>query len=389
MEFLTNTNIPFLRYRNVVVWFSIALLVATAVEFLYLGGLNFGIDFAGGTQMTVKFRDAVGVDEIRAALGAAGQRDAQIQSLGEDGDNEVLIKTPVVEGSEEGSSKGLIQALSGAFNPGRSEAELDLNRRGGATISILLQERDPDGLMGADTDQGRLAYDAIANAVVAARDDVGLFAHWDQVRGVDGLTEAAAKTLEDATYLGAFQIRKNENVGPQVGSELRTRGVLAMACALFGMLMYMWYRFELRFGIGAVVAVFHDATITLGLYSLMDYEFNLPTIAAFLTLIGYSVNDTVVIFDRVRENMRRYRRKPLEEVMDLSINQTLSRTVLTSGTTLLVVVCLFLVGGDVLRGFSFVLLIGVLIGTYSSVFVASPFALLWEQVAGKKDRPRS
>jgi preprotein translocase subunit SecF len=157
---------------------------------------------------------------------------------------------------------------------------------------------------------------------------------------------------------------------------------------MFGMLAYIWIRFELRFGVGAVMACLHDVLVTLGLYALLDFEFNLTTIAAFLTLIGYSVNDTVVIFDRIRENMRKSRRKPLIEIMNESINQTLSRTILTGGSTLLVLVCLLIWGGDVLRGFAFVMLVGILVGTYSSIDVASPFALLWEYLLGPQGRWR-
>ncbi|MCP4654948.1 MAG: protein translocase subunit SecF, partial [bacterium] len=172
----------------------------------------------------------------------------------------------------------------------------------------------------------------------------------------------------------------------QIGSELTRKGILSVALSLVGMLLYIWYRFELRYGIGALVAVFHDFLITLGLFALVNYEFNLPTIAAFLTLVGYSVNDTVVIFDRVRENRRRDRRAPLVNIMNKSLNQTLSRTILTSGTTLMVVGCLFFLGGEVIRGFAFVLLVGIVVGTYSSIFVASPFALLWERFFGREAR---
>jgi preprotein translocase SecF subunit len=149
------------------------------------------------------------------------------------------------------------------------------------------------------------------------------------------------------------------------------------------MLVYIWIRFELRFGVGAIMACIHDVLVTLGLFALFGYEFNLTTIAAFLTLIGYSVNDTVVIFDRIRENMRKSRRKPLIDTMNESINQTLSRTILTGGSTLLVLAALLWLGGDVIQGFAFVMLVGILVGTYSSIYVASPFALLWEQYIGK------
>ena len=389
MEFLTDTKIPFLRYRKFFIWISDALLVATGVEFFLLGGLNFGIDFAGGTQLTVKFDESVDVDQIRSALGASGQRDAQIQQYGPPENHEVLIKTPVKEGTEEGSSKELLKALNQAFNPEHGDNDKDLNQRGAKSIASILQTADPDGLMADNVDKANAKYEEIADAVVSARQDLGLFTSWEQLQSVDGLSSGAYDVLRDGAFLGSYVVRSNQNVGPQIGKELRTKGALAVILSLIGMLTYIWYRFQLQFGVGAVVAVFHDFFVTLGLFAMIDYEFNLPTIAAFLTLVGYSVNDTVVIFDRVRENRDRFKRMPLEDVMNLSINQTLSRTVLTSGTTLLVVACLFVAGGEVLRGFAFVLLIGVFIGTYSSVFVASPFALLWEQMTANRDSKKT
>ncbi|MEM6794809.1 MAG: protein translocase subunit SecF [Acidobacteriota bacterium] len=385
MQFLTDSKIPFMKYRHIFVWLSVALLAVTVGELIFLGGLNFGIDFKGGTQLTLKMRDAVAVDDLRNALSDAGLRDAQIQTYGAPEDNELLIKMPVKEGSEEGTSAEVNAALDASLNADRGE-RLDLNLRGSGAIAALLQQADPDAKAGEGLEAAQDYYETVADAVIEKRREVTILTSFDQVRESEGLSEAAASTLESEAYLGHFLVRSNESVGPQIGSELRTKGYLAVIMSLIGMLMYIWYRFELRFGVGALVAVFHDFLITLGLYALMDFEFNLPTIAAFLTLVGYSVNDTVVIFDRVRENMRRFRRRPLEQQMDLSINQTLSRTVLTSGTTLLVVGSLFFAGGEVLRPFAFVLLIGVIIGTYSSIFVASPFALLWEKWTGGDEK---
>jgi preprotein translocase SecF subunit len=164
--------------------------------------------------------------------------------------------------------------------------------------------------------------------------------------------------------------------------------VLAVVLSLLGMMAYIWWRFEFRFGVGAMIASAHDVIVTLGLYALLGYEFNLTTIAAFLTLVGYSVNDTVVIFDRVRENMRKPKRLPLTQVINEAINETLSRTIMTASTTLLAVLALFLVGGEVLRGLSFVLLFGIIIGTYSTIYVASAMVLFWEgRQAAKEARP--
>ncbi len=385
MQFLTNSKIDFMKYRGVFVWVSLLLLVVAIAELFFLTGLNLGIDFAGGTQLTVAMRDDVDTEELRRTLEAAGLREAVLQTYGQQEDRQVLIKTPVAGDSEEGSGTELIAALDADLNRDGG-GRLDLNRRGVETISSTLFLEDPDDQRTVDEDAAREYYDRIAAAVVAERQRRALFTDWQQVESaVDG---SISTVLRDKAFLGAFQVLQNENVGPQIGSELRTKGILAMVISLVGMLLYIWYRFELRFGVGAVVALFHDFLITLGLFALMDYEFNLPTIAAFLTLVGYSVNDTVVIFDRVRENLRRHRRLPLVEVMNLSLNQTLSRTILTSGTTLLVVGCLFFFGGEVIRGFAFVLLIGVLIGTYSSIFVASPFTLLWERMFSQEARER-
>ncbi len=388
MDFLSNTNIQFMKYRKSVVWFSIILLVIALAELFVLPklnigvntGINFGIDFAGGTQLTVRLKDDVEVDQMRRALESAGLRQAAIQRFGAAEEREILIKTPVAPGSEEGTSAAVIAALEAELN-GDEANKVDLNQRGKETLSTVLMAADPD-VQGVNEDRGKDYYDEVAAAIVAKRNENRIFATWDQVAEAEGLSAAALASLQEQGTLGAFTVIQNDNVGPQIGSELRTKGLLAVVLSFIGMLMYIWFRFELQFGIGALVAVMHDFLITLGLYALLNYEFNLPTIAAFLTLVGYSVNDTVVIFDRVRENRNRHRRKSLQEVIDLSINQTLSRTLLTSGTTLLVVACLFFFGGASLQGFAFVLLVGVLIGTYSSVFVASPFTLLWEETFG-------
>ncbi len=387
MQFLTDTNINFMKYRGVFVWVSLLLLVVSAVELFALTGLNLGIDFAGGTQLTVSLRDQPRIDELRDVLDAAGLGDAQIQRYGDVDSQEVLIKAPVVGGSEEGSADVVIKALHDSLNPDQS-APFDLNQRGTEALVTLLADADAHGrrLQGDEAEEIESYYDGIAAAIMEQRKASKLFTSWDQIAGIPVVDEPILTTLEGRAFLGAFHVLQNENVGPQIGSELKKKGIMSVALSLIGMLLYIWYRFELRYGIGALVAVFHDFLITLGLFALFNYEFNLPTIAAFLTLVGYSVNDTVVIFDRVRENRRRDRRAPLIGVMNKSLNQTLSRTFLTSGTTLMVVGCLFFLGGEVIRGFAFVLLVGVIVGTYSSVFVASPFALLWEQYFGRDAR---
>jgi preprotein translocase subunit SecF len=198
---------------------------------------------------------------------------------------------------------------------------------------------------------------------------------------IEGVNPDIISALEEEAYLGAFAIRGGGYVGPKIGKELQWQAIKATLFALGGMLVYIAFRFEWIYGVAAVVAVFHDVLITLGFFSLFNREIELTVVAAFLTLVGYSMNDTIVIFDRVRENRKLTRRQPLASLLNLSVNQTLARTVLTSGLTLIAVLCLFVFGGEVLRSFSFALVVGVLIGTYSSVFVASPILLWWQGTA--------
>jgi preprotein translocase subunit SecF len=213
----------------------------------------------------------------------------------------------------------------------------------------------------------------------------------DQVGGenhADHAVGAVRKALEAEVGSSGLAILSQEYVGPQIAAELRTKGLLAVVLSSLGILVYLWYRFELRFAVGTVVAMAHDVLVTLALYTTLGFEFNLTTIAAFLTLVGYSVNDTVVIFDRVRENLRQHRQERMYEVLNRSLNQTLSRTLLTSGTTMLAAGALLAFGGPALRGFAFIITVGVVVGTYSSVYVASPIVLLWDPWFGHRDRDR-
>jgi len=391
MRLLGDTNIDFMKYRKF--WIIISL-VLIAVFFFAVFTIHFkqGIDFAGGTQLTLRFRDKPQVDQLRSLLAAAGLGDAEIQRFGDESANEVIIKTAVAKGTEEGSRERIVNALNRFYNQGET-GKIDLNQAGADAIIQALGGAAPG--TAAPAAPGGLAVPvaspqaAVADALIKERrKDNDLFRDWNAVARTPGLTPAALATLRDKAFLGEYAVPGVENVGPQIGKELRRQGFWAVALSLLGMLAYIGLRFELRFGIGAVMASIHDVLVTLGLFILMRFELNLTTVAAFLTLIGYSTNDTVVIFDRVRENMRKNRRKPLIEVMNESINQTLSRTIMTGGLTMLTVAALLALGGDVLRGFAFVMTVGIIVGTYSSVYVASPFALLWEQLFGSKSRIR-
>jgi preprotein translocase subunit SecF len=192
-----------------------------------------------------------------------------------------------------------------------------------------------------------------------------------------------------AHYGNSFTVRNVQIVGPTVGNQLKRQATLATLYSMIGMLIYLWFRFQLIYGVAAVVACFHDTLITLGAFALTDREMSLTVVAAILTLVGYSMNDTIVVFDRIRENLRLSRREPLTDLVNRSINQTLSRTVLTSGLTFLTVLSLFIFGGPVLKGFSFALVVGILIGTYSSIAVAAPMLVAWQEWRGKQGKVKS
>jgi len=201
---------------------------------------------------------------------------------------------------------------------------------------------------------------------------------------LEGLSQRISDALAQQYGEGKVEVRRTEMVGPQVGKDLREKGLLAVLYAIIGILVYITWRFEFRFAVGAVIALLHDVLITLGAFSLFGKEIDLPIIAAFLAIIGYSLNDTIIVYDRIRENMGKYAKDGLDSVINRSINETLSRTILTSGTTLLVVAALFIFGGGVIHNFAFALLVGIIVGTYSSVYVASPILLFWESFRSGK-----
>jgi len=200
---------------------------------------------------------------------------------------------------------------------------------------------------------------------------------------LQGLSVQIKNALEETYGKGDVDIRRVEMVGPQVGKDLRSKGLKAIFYAMLGLLAYISWRFEFRFAVGAIVALIHDVAITLGAFSLFNKEIDLPIIAAFLAIIGYSLNDTIIVYDRIRENSGKYNKEGFSYIVNRSINETLSRTLLTSGTTLLVVLALFILGGGVIHNFAFAMLIGVLVGTYSSIFVASPVLIFWKKKSKK------
>ena len=283
-----DTKIEFVRYRLMAFVLSALLLIGSIGAFIS-NGLNFGIDFKGGTLIEISSDIEIDIAQLREQLTGLNIGEVQIQQFGTPSD--ALIRVSADEAAE--SAEGGLSAVESIRN------EL----------------------------QGR------------------------------------------------FEIRRVEIVGPQVSGELIQTGILAILAAIVSMLIYIWFRFEWQFSVGAVLALVHDVVLTIGIFSLLQLDFNLSILAAILTIVGYSMNDTVVVYDRVRENLRKFKKMPLDDLLNVAINETLSRTVMTSVTTLIALIALYTLGGEVIRGFTFAMIWGVVVGTYSSVFVASPLLL--------------
>ena len=381
MEFFHNPNIDFLGKKWYFLAFSLVFSVAGVLSMLFWHGIPLGIDFRGGTLVEVKFAQTPDTNVIRAAMDRAGLHNARIQRYGPLVNNEVLIDLSLQETSEQALDQGKTQIIN-ALEVNTPEGKQDLNNSSKIAISNYLLEKDP---LRAGTD-AKQRYDAVAQAIVNYRDSVkgGVLYSFDELK--TAADPAAVASLQDSYFLSNFGVRNVNVVGPQVGAQLRRQAFLATAYSLAGMLVYLAFRFEWIYGVAAVVTVFHDTLITVGAFSLTNKEMSLTVIAAILTLIGYSNNDTIVVFDRIRENLKLMRREKLSDIVNRSINQTLSRTILTAGLTFLTVLALYLFGGEVLHGFSFALVIGILIGTYSSIAIAAPILVAyqdWRSSRGK------
>jgi preprotein translocase subunit SecF len=382
MRIIGDTNIPFLKYRRIALSISALVILAGLAYEMWGPGLNLGIDFVGGTQVTVKFRDQPDLGQLRDALERLTVGTPLIQRFDEPEKHEILVRVENPQGVEGDFTQPILDLLESEYNADLGGG-FDLNLQGSKELAALLAEADPEGI-GGPPEVRQEHYEPMAEAVLGYRKENGIFGSIGDLEKIEGLSAEARALLRERTVVGAFSLLGAESVGPAVGADLREKATLAIAFSLVGMLVYIWIRFQLPYGLGAVVALFHDVLITLSALSLTHREINLPTVAALLTLVGYSVNDTVVVFDRVRENLRLRRGEDLEPLMDGSINQVLSRTIITSGTTLIVVLTLYIFGGDVINTFAFVLLVGILVGTYSSIFVASPVALAVSRLLAKR-----
>jgi len=389
---------------------GLLLLLGWATIFLK-GGIKYGIDFSGGTNVDVRFAQPPNVDQLRSGLRLQGLGNSEIQSIhdiGSSSTNEVLIFVEQGAQSDQAGDEGktkVLNALNATYGV-TSSSKPDFNSVTAGALTIFLTQKDPLGLSVAAGDK----YQILAKNLLAYRDSEqnGVLTSLDQLSHVDGVNPAVVSALKDNYSLAPFAIRTVEIVGAKVGGELRNQAIRVTLYALAGMLVYIAFRFyggqiggstgwagkgivgfalrfmdRIIFGLAAVLAVFHDVLITLGLFKIFGFEISLTVIAALLTLVGYSMNDTIVIFDRIRENSRLLRKEPFAEVVNKSINQTLSRTILTSGLTFLTVLVLFLMGGQVLRAFAFALVVGIVVGTYSSFGIAAPLVVAWNRWRGQ------
>jgi preprotein translocase subunit SecF len=362
------------------------LLLAGWASILFGSGIRYGIDFKGGTNVDVRFAQPPNVDKLRSGLAAQGLGNTEIQSISDIANptsSEVVI---FVEGKGQdeqalqASREKVLGALSATYGVSSSNKP-DFNSATPTSLAALLTEKDPLFLSVNAGDR----YQQLAKKLLDYRDknSNGVLTNLDDLSKVDGVTPAVLAAVKNSYVLGPFAIRNVEIVGPKVGAELRKQAIFVTLYALGGMLVYIAFRFEWVYGAAAVLAVFHDVLITLGFFSLLHFEISLTVIAALLTLVGYSMNDTIVIFDRIRENNRLLRKESFADVVNKSINQTLSRTILTSGLTFLTVLVLFLMGGQVLRAFSFALVVGIVVGTYSSFGIAAPLIVAWNRWRGQ------
>lgn len=406
IEIFKHANYDFFGKKWIFIGLSWVLILAGLVSVLYRAfdgkdythPFNMGVDFAGGTLATVKFKDMPDLVKLRDELAKQGIETTKVtlqrvgDEIGQAPKNEVIVRLPNLvqvqrqEGQSETAAKALSDADIGkqkllaalaAFDDPSTQQKVNLNTIGSDNLRSELNSRAKLDLQSAEE---------AAKAIVEYREKSrgGLIGDVNEVKNISGIPPQISETIGQQFYTGAAAVKSAEAVSPQVGADLRNSAIIVTVISCIAMLIYVAFRFKSwGFGIGAVVAVFHDVLVTLGIFSIMQWEINLTVVAALLTLVGYSMNDTIVIFDRIRELLKTKRRDGLERLANDAINQTLSRTIIASGLTFLTVVAMLVFGGEVLRSFSWCLFIGILIGTYSTIYIASPFMLWWESWRAK------
>jgi len=375
MQIFKSPNFAFMKYKYHAFALSGIIILVGILNITTGKGLNSGVDFAGGTLIRLIFKNPVPISEVRKALSDAGVPGGKIQEL-EKGQREYIIRTLMAAGKEEEQEEEaqeiignmVIEALRGEDEKLSIEQGFrDLNKVDENELTRILEASFPE------------EASEIASKIISTRVRGKIIEDYNQLEEA-GVRKEVVDYLKEKTFLGNLTVLSKETVGPQVGHDLRRKATQATIWALIGMLIYIGLRFKFAYGIAAILTLAHDVLVTVGIFSLTNREINLPVVAGILTIVGYSLNDTIVIFDRVRDNLKSLRKHTLQEILNTSINQTLSRTVITSGTTLLTVVALYTLGGKVINDFAFTMIIGVISGTYSSIYQSCSLLYFWQKI---------
>jgi preprotein translocase subunit SecF len=397
VELFKNISINWLGKKWWFFGFSWVLILLGLIGYFMRGGLTYGIDFTGGTVIQMKFNQKPDLDLIRNSMKPETTSAPLIQAYGAAEDNTVQVRLQTALGERKevgGGQKEIMALLRKSFDAEHMDSSLtDFNNVGLDALNKSLLGSDPDNLKG----QGKTSqeiddyYGKLAEKLLDYRnkDCKGLIPSLDYIKNAFGVSNSVIADIKKNYYTGPFAVKGIETIGAVVGADLRRRAGWAIGLSFLGMLAYIGWRFKPIYGLAAIVALIHDLAVTLGLFALTGKEISLTVIAAFLTLVGYSMNDTIVVFDRTRENLRSMRKESLTSILNLSINQTFTRTIMTSGTTFVSVLTLWALGGEVLNGFAFALTIGILIGTYSSIGIASPIVEWWSKTSERKSKRKT
>ncbi|WP_257309671.1 protein translocase subunit SecD [Geothrix fuzhouensis] len=396
--FFKGSSYDFMKYKGTAIAISwsiilISLLYVRPWNLTHSNRIHLGMQFVGGNDMTVRFRGVMEPEIIRAALAKNGYTDASVVAY-ENADKTIRDFSVKVKARKDADQKdstiqaNALRAIFKQMDPEGSSSTLPaLNLEGSKTLADTLVRLNPAGLGGDETVLGA-AYAPFADKIITARDRLpsGLYQNFGELP--QDLPQAVRDTVQKNYRLGSVGILKDESFSPSISGEWTRKTLTAVAWALGAILVYVMFRFTASFAVGGIVALIHDMLMALALFAAFGYEFNVPVVASFLTLMGYSMADTIVVFDRIRENSHRpeYRRATVTKLVNDSINQTLGRTILTSLSVLFVSVCLWLFGGPALHDLAFPLVIGVITGTYSSIYIASPVVVYWDQWFGGKDK---
>ncbi|MEW6196463.1 MAG: protein translocase subunit SecF [Bacteroidota bacterium] len=367
MRIFENLNIDFMKKRSLFYLVS-SIIIFLGILSIILRGLVFGIDFKGGSEIAIQFDKPVDISSVRKNIDNLGLGNVEVKTFG--GSTGILLRTEIQELPVKvlPQVKSKIDNIISSIYPGLQRQIID-----SSATSITYNFPEPN------------YAEVLANRLYSAGFQTAKVSEEPTNTGIVvrlGIADWLKENLSEKYTDNPFTVLKEEKVGPKIGQELKTDALLAVFISLLVILIYLGFRFKFTFAVGAVAALFHDVLITLGIFALLyglipglNLEISVTVVAAFLTLVGYSINDTVVVFDRVRENIKIHKTLPLEENMNKAINKTMSRTIITGFTTLLTVIVLLLIGGEVLKGFAFALFLGIITGTYSSIFVASAFVL--------------